>query len=57
MKNEAFVTKNYVPEHKGKSVLTDKVWASKIYNARRIFITLLGLKSILRRKTTPIQRR
>ncbi len=38
-KNEAFVTKTYVPEHKGKSVLTDKVWASKIYNARRMYVT------------------
>ncbi len=38
-KSDAFVTKKHVPEHKGKSVLTDKVWASKVYNARRIYIT------------------
>ena len=38
-KNDAFVSKTYVPEHKGKSVLTDKEWASKIYNARRMYIS------------------
>ena len=37
-KNDAFVTKTHVPEHKGKSVLTDKAWASKIFNARRMFV-------------------
>jgi len=37
-KNEAFVTNTHVPEHKGKSVLTDKAWASKIFNARRMFV-------------------
>ncbi len=26
------------PHNKGKSVITDKMWASKLYNARRIFI-------------------
>jgi hypothetical protein len=38
-KNEAFVDKKYLPEHKGKSVLTDKVWAAQMYNPRRMFIT------------------
>lgn len=37
-KTEAFVTNTHVPEHKGKSVLTDKAWASKIFNARRMFV-------------------
>ncbi len=36
-KNDAFVTKKYVPENKGKHVLTDKTWASEIYNAQRIY--------------------
>jgi hypothetical protein len=33
------VTKNFVPDHKGKSELTDKTWAKQVYNARRMFIT------------------
>ncbi len=37
-KNEAFVTHTHVPEHKGKRVLTDKAWASKVFNARRMFV-------------------
>jgi hypothetical protein len=38
-KNEAFVDKVYVPAHKGKSVITDKPWASQVFNARRMFIS------------------
>ena len=37
-KNDAFVTHTHVPEHKGKSIVTDEVWASKIFNARRMFV-------------------
>jgi hypothetical protein len=37
-KADAFVTKKFVPEHKGKSVLTDKKWAGQIYNPRKMFI-------------------
>jgi hypothetical protein len=37
-KNEAFVTNKQEPTHKGKSVLTDKVWAAQIYNPRRMFV-------------------
>jgi hypothetical protein len=37
-RNDAFVAKTHVPAHKGKSVLTDKPWASKIFNARRMFV-------------------
>ena len=37
-KKDAFVTQTHLPEHKGKSVITDKVWASKIFNARRMFV-------------------
>ena len=37
-KNDAFVTQTHLPEHKGKSVITDKVWASKIFNARRMYM-------------------
>ncbi len=33
----AFVTKTFEPEHKGKTVLTCKNWATKIYNARRMY--------------------
>jgi hypothetical protein len=37
-KNEAFVTNKQEPTHKGKSVLTDKVWATQIYDPRRMYI-------------------
>jgi hypothetical protein len=37
-KIDARVTSKVVPVNKGKSVLTDKNWASKIYNVRRMFI-------------------
>jgi hypothetical protein len=37
-KSEAFVTKKFVPEHKGKSVLTDKKFAGQIYNPRKMFV-------------------
>jgi hypothetical protein len=30
--------KKVSPYNKGKSVITDKMWASKLYNVRRIFI-------------------
>ena len=33
-----FVTNKQEPTHKGKSVLTDKVWAAQIYNPRRMFV-------------------
>jgi hypothetical protein len=32
-KNEAFVTKPFIPDNKSKSVIVDKKWASAIYNA------------------------
>jgi hypothetical protein len=35
-KADAFVTKQCVPAHKGKSVLTDTKWASQVFNARKI---------------------
>ncbi len=37
-KIDAGVTAVVVPYNKGKSILTDKNWASKLYNARRMFI-------------------
>ena len=37
-KKDAFVSKKYVPETKGKSVISDKKLASQIFNARRMFI-------------------
>jgi hypothetical protein len=37
-KKDAFVSKKYVPETKGKSVLTDKKLASQVFNPRRMFI-------------------
>ena len=37
-KADSFVSKTFVPAHKGKSVLTDKKWASQIYNTRRMFL-------------------
>ena len=36
-KQDAFVTKTFEPEHKGKTVLTCKNWATKISNARRMY--------------------
>jgi hypothetical protein len=38
-KNDAFVSKKFVPGNKGKHVLTDKPWAAQLYNARRMFVT------------------
>jgi hypothetical protein len=37
-KNDAGISSIAVPFNKGKSVITDKNWASKIYNVRRMFI-------------------
>ena len=34
---DAFVCKPFEPEHKGKTVLTCNKWATKIYNARRMY--------------------
>jgi hypothetical protein len=36
-KVDAFQTTKFVPDHKGKTVLTCKTWATKIYNARRMY--------------------
>ena len=33
------MTKKYVPETKGKSVLTDKKLASQVFNPRKIYVT------------------
>jgi hypothetical protein len=38
-KKDAFVTKKYVPETKGNSVLTDKKLASQVFNPRKIYVT------------------
>jgi hypothetical protein len=37
-KKDAFVSKVYVPETKGKSVLTDKKLASQVFNPRRLYV-------------------
>jgi hypothetical protein len=37
-KNDAFVSKKYVPETNGKSILTDKKLASQVFNPRRMFM-------------------
>jgi hypothetical protein len=37
-KADAFVTKTFVPAHKGKSVITDPKWASQVYNPRKMFV-------------------
>ena len=37
-KVDAFVSKKFVPAHKGKSVVTDKKWASQIFNTRKMFV-------------------
>ncbi len=37
-KKDAFVTKVYVPDTKGKSVVTDKKLASQVFNPRRMFV-------------------
>ena len=37
-KKDAFVSKVYVPETKGKSVLTDKKLASQVFNPRRMYV-------------------
>ncbi len=37
-KIESFESKTIVPAHKGKSVLTDKKWASQIFNTRRMYV-------------------
>jgi hypothetical protein len=37
-KNDAFVTKKHVLAHKGKSVLTDKTWASQVFNTRLMYV-------------------
>ena len=37
-KADAFVSKTFVPAHKGKSILTDKMWASQIFNPRKMFL-------------------
>jgi hypothetical protein len=38
-KNDAFISKQYVPETKGKSVVTDKKLASQVYNPRKMYVT------------------
>jgi hypothetical protein len=38
-KKDAFVSKVYVPETKGKSVLTDKKLATQVYNPRKMYVT------------------
>ena len=37
-KIDAFESKIFVPAHKGKSVLTDKKWASQIFNNRKMYV-------------------
>ena len=37
-KADAFVTKTFVPAHKGKSVLTDTKWALQVFNARKMYV-------------------
>ncbi len=37
-KKDAFVTKKYVPETKGRSVVTDKKLASQVFNPRRMYV-------------------
>ncbi len=34
-KADAFVSEKHGPEHKGKSIITDKKWATQIFNPRR----------------------
>ncbi len=34
-----FVSTKHVPDNKGKSILTDKKWAAKIFNPRRMFVS------------------
>jgi hypothetical protein len=38
LNKDAFISKVYVPETKGKSVLTDKKLATQIYNPRRMYV-------------------
>ena len=38
-KNDAFVSKKYIPETKGKSVLTDAKLASQVFNPRKMYVT------------------
>jgi hypothetical protein len=38
-KKDAFISKVYAPETKGKSVLTDKKLATQIYNPRKMYVT------------------
>ncbi len=38
-KLDAFASKTHVPEHKGKSMLTDKKWAAQIYSPQRMYIS------------------
>jgi hypothetical protein len=38
-KKDAFVSKVYVPETKGKSILTDSKLASQVFNPRRMYVT------------------
>ncbi len=38
-KKDAFVSKVYVPETKGKSVLTDNNLASQVFNPRRMYVS------------------
>jgi hypothetical protein len=37
-KKDAFVTKVYVPESKGKSIVTDHKLASQVFNPRRMYV-------------------
>jgi hypothetical protein len=47
-KADAFVTKKYVPPHKGKSVVTDTKWASQVFTERRMYV-LHGMESWIRK--------
>jgi hypothetical protein len=35
-KADALVSKKFVTEHKGKSVLTDQKWASQVFNEKNV---------------------
>jgi hypothetical protein len=37
-KADSFQSITHEPEHKGKSIITDKKWATQIFNPRRMFV-------------------
>ncbi len=37
-KADSFASLTHEPEHKGKSIITDKKWATQIFNPRRMFM-------------------